>query len=112
MSTGVIDHAVFDELRATTGDEFVQELVDTFAEEAPGLLAAIGAAHACGSADDFRRAAHSLKSNALTFGAVKLGRMARELEQGGLPPGAGFEAKSLGAALDEALATLKELCRG
>ncbi len=35
-------------------------------------------------ADKFRRAAHSLKSNSNTFGALTLGAMARELELGGL----------------------------
>jgi cysteinyl-tRNA synthetase len=36
------------------------------------------------TADRFRRAAHSLKSNSNTFGARTLGAMARELELGGL----------------------------
>ncbi|HEY5310847.1 MAG TPA: Hpt domain-containing protein, partial [Casimicrobiaceae bacterium] len=36
-----------------------------------------------GDADRFRRAAHSLKSNSNTFGALTLGLMARDLELGG-----------------------------
>lgn len=111
MSAQIIDRAVFDELRTTTGDDFAQELVDTFAEEAPGLLAQMLDAQAAGKADPFRRAAHSLKSNALTFGAVRLGQLARELEQGGLPP-PGQDLVHLHRALDEALLALKELARG
>ena len=33
-----------------------------------------------GDVETFRRNAHSLKSNAYTFGAAELGRLARELE--------------------------------
>jgi len=86
MSGAAIDMAVFAELQATAGAEFVEELVDTFLEEAPGMLGALRSAAAAGQADAYRRAAHSLKSNANTFGASALGAMARELELGGLPP--------------------------
>ena len=80
----VIDRASFDELRETAGADFVKELVQTFLEEAPGILQELRSAHAEGKADDFRRAAHSLKSNSLTFGALPLAALARELELGGL----------------------------
>ena len=56
------------------------ELVDTFLEEAPRMLDELRAALAAKDADRFRRAAHSLKSNSNTFGALKLGAMARDLE--------------------------------
>jgi HPt (histidine-containing phosphotransfer) domain-containing protein len=81
---GSIDLAVFRELQDTAGADFVAELVDTFLEEAPGMLTALRQAHAAGDADAFRRAAHSLKSNCLTFGATSLGQAARALELGGL----------------------------
>ena len=110
MPAQIIDRAVFDELSSTTGADFVQELVETFAEEAPGLLAQLRDAQVAGTADPFRRAAHSLKSNALTFGALRLGHLARELEQGGLPT-PGHELTDLRAALAEALRELKVLSR-
>jgi len=110
MPAQIIDRAVFDELSSTTGADFVQELVETFAEEAPGLLAQLRDAQAAGTADPFRRAAHSLKSNALTFGALRLGQLARELEQGGLPT-PGHELTDLRDALDEAVQALKVLSR-
>jgi HPt (histidine-containing phosphotransfer) domain-containing protein len=48
------------------------------------MFAELRAAQAAGSADAFRRAAHSLKTNGITFGAIRLGAMARDIELGGL----------------------------
>ena len=79
-----IDLAVYAELQATTGPEFAIELVDTFLEEAPGMMAELRAAFANGDNERFQRAAHSLKSNANTFGAVGLADLARNLELRGL----------------------------
>jgi HPt (histidine-containing phosphotransfer) domain-containing protein len=85
MSTPQIDAAVFGELQDTAGADFVAELVGTFLEEAPQMIGELRSALAAGAADRFRRAAHSLKSNAGTFGATALAARARELELGGLP---------------------------
>ena len=84
MNEKPIDLAVYSELQATTGPEFVVELVDTFLEEAPGMLSELRSARADGNAERFRQAAHSLKSNANIFGAVSLAAQARELELNGL----------------------------
>ena len=78
--TPTIDAATFDSLKQTAGAEFVLELVDTFLQEAPGMLDELRGALAAQDADKFRRAAHSLKSNCNTFGALTLGAMARDLE--------------------------------
>ena len=80
-----IDVTVFRELQANAGAEFVAELIDTFCEEAPALLADLRAAHAQADATRFRRAAHSIKSNSLTFGATALAEQARALELGNVP---------------------------
>jgi len=82
-SDGTIDAATFAELQDSAGADFVKELVQTFLEEAPGMLKELREALAAGNADAFRRAAHSLKSNSLTFGALALGALAREQELGG-----------------------------
>jgi HPt (histidine-containing phosphotransfer) domain-containing protein len=82
--TSAIDAARFAELQATAGADFVVELIDTFLLEAPGLLAELRAARAAGDADGYRRAAHSLKSNGHTFGAMALGAQARAIELAGL----------------------------
>ena len=86
MTAKTIDPVTFEALQQTAGAEFVGELVDTFLEEAPAMMAELRDALAAGNADTFRRAAHSLKSNSLTFGAVTLGALARDLELGGLGP--------------------------
>jgi len=110
MDTPFIDPHTFDELQANAGADFVVELVDTFAEEAPRLLAELRQAQATASAERFRRAAHSLKSNCSTFGATRVAALARTLETDGLPPDAtGVDA--LAAELVPTLAALKALAR-
>ena len=107
----IIDPAIFSELQDSAGADFVVELVDTFFEEAPPMIADLRSALAAGDAERFRRAAHSLKTNAHTFGATALGTKARELELGGLPADAsGIDA--LQALYDTAAAALQELTRG
>jgi histidine phosphotransfer protein HptB len=86
MADAAIDRATYTALTETTGDDFVRELVDTFLVEAPAMLDELRAAYAAGNADTFRRAAHSLKSNANTFGALTLARLAKHLELGGMGP--------------------------
>jgi len=110
MATPVIDPHTFDELQANAGADFVAELVDTFAEEAPPLLDELRSALAAASAERFRRAAHSLKSNCSTFGATRMAAMARALETDGLPTDAtGVDA--LAAELPPTLAALQALAR-
>ncbi len=112
MTPATIDPAIFAELRDTAGADFVSELAATFTdEEAPQMLAELRNALAAGSAERFRRAAHSLKSNAMTFGALPLGEMARSLELGGLPADAA-PVDALQTELDQAIQALKGLCRG
>lgn len=106
-----IDRTTFSELQDSAGADFVVELVGTFFEEAPQMITELRSARAAGDAERFRRAAHSLKTNAHTFGATALGARARELELGGLPADtSGIDA--LQALYDTAAAALKELTRG
>ena len=98
-----IDRAIFAELQESAGAEFVIELVDTFLEDAPTLLAELRSARAATDGDRFRRAAHSLKSNCNTFGALALAAMARELEMKGLAADA--DAAADAAAIDAIAAT-------
>jgi histidine phosphotransfer protein HptB len=76
----VIDKATFEELKHMSGADFINELIDAFLEDAPNMIQNMRAAAAEGDVETFRRNAHSLKSNAYTFGATELGRLARELE--------------------------------
>ena len=79
----MLDHAALDTLMAMVGDDpnFLAEMIDTFLEEAPGLIADMQTAATSADADSLRRAAHTLKSNSRTFGAVRLGDLSREIEE-------------------------------
>ena len=101
MAQPTIDRATFDELKETAGAEFVVELVDTFLVEAPAMLDALRHSLATRNADSFRRAAHSLKSNGNTFGALTLGAMAKELELTGLAPALEADGASVDALAQE-----------
>jgi HPt (histidine-containing phosphotransfer) domain-containing protein len=76
----IIDAATFNELKLMSGEDFINELIDTFLEDAPKLIDEIRAARSANDSDTFRRAAHSMKSNAATFGAGQLAALAKELE--------------------------------
>jgi len=110
----IIDAETFAALRDTTGSEFARELIDTFLTEAPSMLADLRESLADGDADRFRRAAHSLKSNGNTFGALTLGTLAKDVELSGVvavkargpSPLAGLEAEYLRVAA--ALAALRD----
>lgn len=80
MTSDVIDSAVYEELKEATGADFMAELITAFLEEAPGIFEQLDTALMTGDADGFRRAAHSLKSNAEVFGAHALATPARALE--------------------------------
>ena len=68
-------------MEATGGDpEFVAVLLETFADEAPSILEELRSGLASGDGDAVRRAAHTLKSNAATFGATELEALCAELE--------------------------------
>ena len=108
MPEPTIAMATFSELQDAAGADFVGELVGTFFEEAPTMLVELRAALAAQNADAFRRAAHSLKSNSNTFGATRLGEMARDLELGG-PPADTAPLDALEAEYSVVAAALKGL---
>ena len=110
-----INKAVFNELRDTAGVDFVAELVDTFLEEAPRILAEMRSALDAADAERYRRAAHSLKSNGDTFGASDFAARARAIEIAGFAAEpakdrAGIDA--LEAAYTRAAGELKSLTHG
>jgi HPt (histidine-containing phosphotransfer) domain-containing protein len=76
----VIDQATFEELKQISGDDFINELIDAFLDDAPGMLNNMKTALEQKDVESFRRNAHSMKSNANTFGATELGTLAKELE--------------------------------
>jgi len=112
--SATIDGEVFGALRDTTGADFVRELIDTFLTEAPTILSDLRDSLANGDAERFRRAAHSLKSNANTFGALALGAIAKDLEISGVAqakargPGALGDIETEYARVSTALASLRD----
>lgn len=93
---------------ATRRSERMRQL---FAEYAPKDLAALESTLSSGSPDEIAKAAHRLKGGSYTFGAVRLGDAAAEIERsarnGTLPSAEAIAA--LSQALKETLAALAAL---
>jgi GAF domain-containing protein/CheY-like chemotaxis protein/HPt (histidine-containing phosphotransfer) domain-containing protein len=76
-----VDRAAIDGLVESMGDaEFVADLLATFTTDAPVMLDEIDSAISSADAATVRRIAHTLKSNAATFGARPLSESCRQLE--------------------------------
>jgi HPt (histidine-containing phosphotransfer) domain-containing protein len=68
-------------LEMTGGDpDFVDEIIQTFLEDAVVQLEAMRAAAAATSSEALVRPAHSLKGNSVSVGAERLAELCRELE--------------------------------
>ena len=68
-------------LEITGGDpEFVDELIQTYLDDAVVLLEAMREAADSGSPEELVRPAHSLKSNSASVGAERLAELCRQLE--------------------------------
>lgn len=80
MSTPVIDMSMLTSLVEDTDAEFVNELIDTYLEDSPHQIAEMQEALSQHNNENFRRAAHTLKSNSANFGAAALAELAKELE--------------------------------
>ena len=76
----IIDKATFEELKQMSGEDFINELIDAFLDDAPNMIQNMESALEARDVESFRRNAHSLKSNANTFGAMELATLAKELE--------------------------------
>jgi histidine phosphotransfer protein HptB len=107
----VIDQTIFEELKQMSGGDFINELIDTFLDDAPKMIAEIRSALQAKDADTFRRAAHSMKSNANTFGAIQLAAIAKELEMIGKENRLADSGDKL-RALEEAYASVREELKG
>ncbi|HEY7729331.1 MAG TPA: Hpt domain-containing protein [Gaiellaceae bacterium] len=80
-AAGGLDQSALQALLANVGDaDFVGELAGNFLAEAPGQVVELRRAAERGEAAELRRLAHTLKSNAATFGASELAESCRALE--------------------------------
>jgi PAS domain S-box-containing protein len=79
----VLDPAALVRLRGNLGkqaDAMLPVLLQNFFKDAPKLIAEARRTLAQGQTVELRRSAHTLKSSAATFGAMRLSALARELE--------------------------------
>jgi HPt (histidine-containing phosphotransfer) domain-containing protein len=112
-----IDRTVLDSLLQSLGgdQEFFAELLETFFEDSPQQIAAMQAALPAGNAEELRRAAHTLKSNSASFGAMALSARCKALEmmgKAGSLEGAGTEIALVAADYDRARAALETIQEG
>jgi signal transduction histidine kinase/DNA-binding response OmpR family regulator/HAMP domain-containing protein len=113
-SNEVLNHAAFERLRTAMGAGFLDELLSTFVEDAQELVGTMRRAVGTRDTDAFRRAAHSLKSNAASVGAMTLSSMARDLEmmaKSGIIDGAGARVDRLAAECERVSRALREVER-
>jgi signal transduction histidine kinase/DNA-binding response OmpR family regulator/HPt (histidine-containing phosphotransfer) domain-containing protein/PAS domain-containing protein len=85
LKAAVLDPTALENLLSVVGGEFsyLAELIDSFLEDAPQLLAELNQFIEDGDVAGVRRVAHSLKSNGADFGATNFSKLCKELEMMG-----------------------------
>ncbi len=76
-----LDDEALKNLRDLGGDDFLDEVIEAFLADAPALVATLRRSLEEQSAEELRRAAHTLKSNGATLGAGEFAELCRTLEQ-------------------------------
>ncbi|HZU61729.1 MAG TPA: response regulator, partial [Solirubrobacteraceae bacterium] len=76
-----LEAAALQNLRDLGGVEFLTEVVDVFMADAPALISSLRTSLERGDTEELRRAAHTLKSNGATLGAVAFAKLCHTLEQ-------------------------------
>jgi CheY-like chemotaxis protein/HPt (histidine-containing phosphotransfer) domain-containing protein len=80
-----VDEAVIGKLVSSLGEqgrESVAALIETFLGHVPTQIASLSTALELHETDVIRREAHTMKSNAASFGALRLAELCRQLEAG------------------------------
>jgi HPt (histidine-containing phosphotransfer) domain-containing protein len=95
-----LDATVLVALRDSVGgdDAFVADLVETYLDDGAAQLGAIETAVLADDPAALVRPAHTLKSASYTVGAMRLGDLARALEQHGRAGGPGLDGARAEAA--------------
>jgi len=101
-------------LETIGGDkEFLDELIVTFLEDAPGMLDDMDIAVADQDADKLRLVSHSLKTNSAQFGATALFELCRDVElqakEGDFAASQVAEARTEFEIVRQALENLREV---
>jgi len=113
-STGAaIDQAAIDRLRTIAPDEAAfAQLIASFADNGANTLAQLVDAAGAGNVDDVMRFAHTLKSNAASFGAVDLTDRCAQLEvqaRGGTIDDLDGQVATIAGAFEQARSALTYL---
>ena len=80
----ILDGNSLRRLREAMGEDFLFELIETYLADSEVLVEEMRRAVPSGDVEALRRAAHTLKSNSATFGALGLAAMCKYLEEHGL----------------------------
>lgn len=110
-----IDPSVFSELKSTMGEDFLAEMIITFCEDSKQQATLLKRALKDNNQSEFTRAAHTLKSTSLIFGALNFGELARALEQDGREGRLAETEEKVNCLSDSLNAlhdVLKDLCHG
>ena len=80
--SGPLDRSALERLSEMTGGDrdFLIELIDTFVADGRTIIDSMERAVVAGSDGELLRPAHTLKGNAVTFGAARLAELSRQLE--------------------------------
>jgi CheY-like chemotaxis protein/HPt (histidine-containing phosphotransfer) domain-containing protein len=76
----VIEMTTLEQLRTTMGADFAKELIELFLKDTPKLLDEIRENVAAHNGERVRRAAHTIRSNSATVGAMAFAGLAKEME--------------------------------
>jgi len=76
-----LEAAALQNLRDLGGMDFLIEVVDVFLADAPALITSLRSSLERQDSEELRRAAHTLKSNGATLGAVMFADLCRTVEQ-------------------------------
>lgn len=107
----ILDRAIFEDLLATMGAEFIPELFNTYLAETPELIAELKQSLLQQDVVTFTRHAHSIKSSSASLGLLSFSIQARELEmlgKDGLLADAGPKVEQLCADFEQVQRVLQE----
>jgi HPt (histidine-containing phosphotransfer) domain-containing protein len=80
MTENLIDPQGWETFKSLADPATLMELLDAFLDDSPRLIEQMRLGMAAGDIQGVQRAAHSLKSNSLSFGGSRLADASRELE--------------------------------
>lgn len=80
MTQNLIDPQAWETMKSMADPAFLIELIDTYQSDSQVLFEQMHEGLGKGNIELVQRSAHSLKSNSLSFGAIRLADASRELE--------------------------------